>query len=85
MITCLSYILCFLSANFFIGIDKFKQIPIAKSNPITSFLLFKAKDFFEVNKTGQNSFRILYNAESRSAFDCTHQNLKYSLVLRLRR
>jgi len=64
MITCLSYILCFLSANFFIGIDKFKQIPTAKSNPITSFLLFKAKDFFEVNKTGQNSFRILYNAEA---------------------
>jgi len=85
MITCLSYILCFLSANFFIGIDKFKQIPTAKSNPITSFLLFKAKEFFEVNKTGQNSFRILYNAESRSAFDCTYQNLKYSLVLRLRR
>jgi len=78
----------FLSANVFIGIDKFKQIPIAKSNPITSFLFFKAKDFFEVNKTGQNSFRILYNlynAESRSAFNCTHKNLKYSLVLRLRR
>jgi len=75
----------FFVSQLFIGIDKFKQIPIAKSNPITSFLFFKAKDFFEVNKTGQNSFRILYNAESRSAFNCTHQNLKYSLVLRLRR
>jgi len=75
----------FFVSQLFIGIDKFKQIPIAKSNPITSFLFFKAKDFFEVNKTGQNSFRILYNAKSRSAFNCTHQNLKYSLVLRLRR
>jgi hypothetical protein len=35
-----------LSANFFISIDKFKQIPTAKSNPITSFFKIYSKRFF---------------------------------------
>jgi len=48
-----------LSANFFIGIDKFKQIPTAKSNPITLFIKFKAKDIFEESKTYQKRFRFL--------------------------
>jgi len=64
MITCLSYIFVFLSANFFIGIDKFKQIPTAKSNPITLFIKFKAKDIFEESKSGLNIFLFLYNSES---------------------
>jgi hypothetical protein len=53
-----------LSANFFIGIDKFKQIPTAKSNPITLFIKYKAKDIFEESKSGLNIFLFLYNSES---------------------